>query len=128
MQLDFKSTSEFRITEVTDEAIRVREKVLMNDEIKMVMEKYHIPINAVALIEEGEKFKDLNDTRPRYHSNIEMNRSYLYGGPKDILKVLFGSYNNGRFYVIGYVLKFPETETKKRDWKSIFQAKRKKAA
>jgi len=125
--LDLKSTSEFRITEVTDEAIRVREKVLMNDEIKMIMEKYHIPINAVALVEEGrERFKDLNDTRPRYHSNLDINRSYLYGGPKDQLKVLFGDYNNGRFYMIGYILKFPEA--KKRDWKSIFQAKRKKAA
>lgn len=127
LKLDLKSTAEFRITEVTDEAIRIREKVLMNDEIKIIMEKYHIPINAVALVEERyERFRNLNDTRPRYHSHMDIGRSYLYGGPKDKLKVLFGDYNNGRFYVIGYILKFPEA--KKKDWKSIFQAKRRKAA
>ncbi len=121
-ELSFKLCEEFRITEITDKTLRVRNKVLVNDEIKEIMEKYQIEIDDVALIQERyERFRNLNDRRPLYHSGIDIGRDYLWGGPRDRLKIIFGDYYNGYPYLVGYQFKFPEKP--KRDWKATFKKK-----
>ncbi len=125
---------DYRTAEDTPLYFELKEKILQNDEAKRIIEKYGIPINEIAFIEEWFERPDFPFCPQPWSENhvfkriLEDNRRpwaiqrrYLYGGPGDKLKIIFRDCHNGRYVLTGYQFKFPEKP--KRDWKATFKKK-----
>jgi hypothetical protein len=124
-----------RIMKINDVTIQMRQKVLANDELNSLIQKYHIPIEDIALVEEWPEKNSYSSVWTATHPKVEpgdnrwtLMRAYHYGGPNDTLKALFRDCLNGRYVLTGFIFKSKFPEKQKRDWKSIFEAKRKIAA
>lgn len=126
----------FQVVETEIPLLQLRERFLQNKEIKTLVEKYHIPIDKIALVRESNEHLEYpfpwmpSWSHDRFkmaleYDGLRVNRFYLYGGPENNLKVLFRSCKNGRYVLVGYMLNFPE---KKMNWKAVIQGKTLKAA
>jgi hypothetical protein len=122
----------FKVTEINDLCLQLREKFLQNEEIKTIIEKYRLSINDIALIENhSEQFDwpppwsvgwSTEEFSKAFESNcLQVRRHYLYGGPEDNLKIIFRDCNNGHHVLTGFQFKFPEKP--KRDWKATFKGR-----
>jgi hypothetical protein len=127
-----KIVTGFKVTEKNDLYFQLREKILQNEEIKTIIQKYHISINDIALIERHHEYFDwpppwsvdwsTEEFIRTFKSNcLQARQHYLYGGPEDNLKVLFHDCRNGHYTLTGFLFKFPEK--RKRDWKKVFTKK-----
>jgi hypothetical protein len=113
----------FRKTEITDEVLRLRKKVLDHPEFNFLLEKYHTRIDDVALVsfhesDSGGYFYEGEFKLRRWN---DVSRFYLYGGREDSTQILFRPTKNGRYVLTGFQFKFPEKQ--KRDWKATFKEK-----
>lgn len=114
------------ISEVTEDAIRMRKKALGDPTIKLIMETYGISLEDIALIEDqGERVRNFGYLGDQEYtltpkSNVcETYRSYIFGGPQSALKIMFRNCNNGRYVLTGFQFKFPEK--KKNNWKGFLE-------
>jgi len=110
-----------RITEINKEVVEIRQKIVRTPEIKMVLEKYNIPIDDVALIScwrerlegwdkdyhyPGYTNTSAEITDPDFNMWIISER-YLYGGPGDKVKVFFDRSKNSQYHICGFITNFP---------------------
>jgi hypothetical protein len=127
-----EAVNDCRLVRNSELCFQLRKKIQQNDEIKIMMGKYHIPIDHVALIEEWFERPDklywkgefsCYDFKTLFESNTiwTAQRRYLYGGSRDTLKAIFRDCHNGCYVLTGYQFKFPEKQ--KRDWKATFKGK-----
>jgi hypothetical protein len=123
----------FKVVEKTELYFQLKEKFLQNEEIKAIIEKYQIPADHIALIQ--EYVDDFEYPYPwmkewtvaQFQHALENNalkaeRHYLYGGPRDELKVMFRDCHNGHYVLAGFQFKFSKKQ--KRDWKATFKGKK----
>lgn len=84
----------FRIMEINDVAIQMRQKVLANNELNSLIQKYHIPMEEIALVEEWPEKNSFSSVWTFTHgaepgaNRWTLMRAYHYGGPNDTLKGL----------------------------------------
>jgi hypothetical protein len=104
----------YRLTEVNRRVIIWRKKIMAHREIKTTLERYHIPIEDVALslfwnlkwdfkIEdhyENPQFLAVHD-----HSSWDVIKRYFYGGPKAPIEVIFKHVPGTGYQIIGVFLK-----------------------
>lgn len=125
----------FRKTKITDEVVRLREKASKNPEVNFFLERYHISLDDIALVTAFERslggyFDDERFVLRAPLIGVESVTSFIYGGPRDGVRLLFNHSKNGQ-YIFQGIMVFPERLKggPKRDLPALFRKiGRKKAA
>lgn len=118
-----------RKTVLNKDILQMRGNALKNPEIKTVLEKSNIRIEDCALIDlawDEEHIGKEHDC-PAHCSPEDIRRTFMgggwgnswrakyryeWGGPKDLVRILFRKADNNRFKVIGVIQMFPAKEKK----------------
>jgi len=103
----------FRLTEINRRVIAWRKKVMSHREVKAMIERYHIPIENVALakwwydewnLDFGMQYDNHFLLDIYKGSRWDMKKQYVYGGPKDPIEILFKSVPKVGYQIAGVFL------------------------
>lgn len=113
-----------RKTEVTKEVIELRGKALKNETVRSLLEQNHTSIKDVAIVITlgDETYIGKQWECPGFNSSDDifgflndwlLRHRYIFGGPKDRVKLLFRGSENNRDYFCGIIFNDPLKHEKK---------------
>lgn len=108
-----------RKTKITEEVVQLRKKALKHEAVRSLLGKYHIPVENVALVSITGEEKYIGSVWDapinnqwdhifgKFGSDWYLRQRYVFGSPKDSVKLIFRNSGNGRYYLCGLYVNFP---------------------